>query len=281
MPLGALRAHVWLACVDSAAARCAINARAWRLGIPWIDAAVHGEELLARVNVWRPAAAEPCHECAYGESDYAAMEREYPCAGDGTPAPTNAPSALGALAASMQALQCRKVLTGEWEQAVVGRQVTVNARRQQMRVTSFRRNPRCRFDHQVWALAPLGVAPEACTLDHVLDVGRRALAADAEARVKLADHVFAAKLHCLGCGVERVLMPYPIRRIGPRDRLCDACGGTMRPAGVDLQEWLGAELPSMVRGAALATLGIRPGDVLEVAAAGRAVRFELEGRTRA
>jgi sulfur carrier protein ThiS adenylyltransferase len=52
VPLGLLRGTVLLACLDSRAARRTVNAAAWRNGIPWIDAGVNGEELLARVNVY-------------------------------------------------------------------------------------------------------------------------------------------------------------------------------------------------------------------------------------
>src|SRR5439155_23871873 len=104
--LGLLRGAVLLACLDSRAARRSVNTAVWRLGMPWIDAGVLADGLLARVNVYLPGPDQPCLECAWEERDYEALEQEYPCAGQGVAPATNAPSALGALAASLQALEC-------------------------------------------------------------------------------------------------------------------------------------------------------------------------------
>jgi molybdopterin/thiamine biosynthesis adenylyltransferase len=67
VPLGALRADVLLACLDSRAARRAVNTLAWRLGVPWVDAGVHADGRLARVNVHRPGPEAPCYLCAWDE----------------------------------------------------------------------------------------------------------------------------------------------------------------------------------------------------------------------
>jgi molybdopterin/thiamine biosynthesis adenylyltransferase len=62
LPLGALRGDLLLACVDSRRARQRVNQAAWRLGIPWVDAGVLGEGLLARVTGYVPAPDQPCLE---------------------------------------------------------------------------------------------------------------------------------------------------------------------------------------------------------------------------
>jgi len=64
VPLGTWRADLIVACLDSRAARQAVNERAWRLGVPWIDSGVLGSEWLARVNVYVPGHDAPCLECA-------------------------------------------------------------------------------------------------------------------------------------------------------------------------------------------------------------------------
>ncbi len=156
VPLGAWRADLILACLDSRVARQRVNECAWRLGVPFADSGVLGFEWLARVNVYVPASEAPCLECAWSEEDYRQLEQLYPCGGPANePAPNGAPSELGALAASMLALECRKMLTGETDCAAIGRQVTFNARWHSCSVTSFRRNPRCRFDHATWRVEPL------------------------------------------------------------------------------------------------------------------------------
>ncbi len=55
LPLGALRCDVILAAVDSRRTRMAINQAAWRLGVPWINAGMDADGLLARVQVFMPA----------------------------------------------------------------------------------------------------------------------------------------------------------------------------------------------------------------------------------
>ena len=79
VPLGHLRDAIVLACVDSRAARQAINEATWRIGRAWIDAAVDGSQLIARTIVHVPAADGACLECAWSEADYLALETAVPC----------------------------------------------------------------------------------------------------------------------------------------------------------------------------------------------------------
>src|ERR1019366_9230837 len=79
VPLGYLRGDVILACLDSKESRRWANEISWRLGVPWIDAGVEPSLMLARVNVYLPALAQPCLECAWGERDYAELPTIHPC----------------------------------------------------------------------------------------------------------------------------------------------------------------------------------------------------------
>ena len=147
VPLGLLRADAILACLDT---------RTARLGVPWVDAGVAPDGLLARVNVYVPATDAPCLECAWDDRDYQALEQAYPCANaEAGEAPTDAPSSVGALAASLQAIECRKLLMGQKELAAIGRQALLDAERHKHYLTEFRRNPRCRFDHAVCQIEKL------------------------------------------------------------------------------------------------------------------------------
>jgi molybdopterin/thiamine biosynthesis adenylyltransferase len=147
LPLGRLRCDVIVAGLDSRAARQYVNQAAWRLGVSWIDAAVDAANLLARVNVYIRSRETPCLECAWDDTDYAALEQQYPCrpAAVGAAA-TNAPAGLGAVAAGLSAIECGKLLSGETQDLLAGRQVLINLRHHTHFVTSFRRNPACRFD---------------------------------------------------------------------------------------------------------------------------------------
>jgi molybdopterin/thiamine biosynthesis adenylyltransferase len=255
VPLGAWRADLIVACPDSRAARQAVNERAWRLGVPWVDAGVLGSEWLARVNVYAPAAGAPCLECAWSAEDYRLLEQQYPCGGAAQfPPPNGASSALGALAAAMLALECRKMLGGESERAAIGRQVTLNARWHQWSVTSFRRNPHCRFDHATWQVQPLRCDTREMRLADLLAHGGTA---------RVSGHRFVRRLVCPGCGREKRLFHLE-SSLDPGLRRCAACGLGMAAPGFDIVETLSGGLPQAVLALTLAEAGLRYGDFVQV-----------------
>ena len=260
LPLGVLRGDVLLACVDSRQARRTINTLAWRLGVrSWIDAGVSADGLLVRVNVYAPGPDEPCLECAWDDADYAALEVAYPCAGEAAPAPTNAPAALGALAASLQALECQKVLAEQWDLALVGRQVTLSAATHRHYVTSFSRNPQCRFDHATWTIAPVERTPAQLTLADTFELG-----GEAGRGVRVAGQVFVRTLTCPACGASRETPLHLLSRLTRKARTCE-CGAALRATGFDTAEWLRPDaLSTAERAATLAGLGLATGDVVSI-----------------
>jgi molybdopterin/thiamine biosynthesis adenylyltransferase len=276
VPLGVFRVDVILGCLDSRAARRTLGVVAWRLGVPWIDAGVHGEELLARVNVRLPGPGQACCECAWETSDYETLEQEYPCAGDGAPAATNAPSGLGALAASLQVLECRKLLDGDRGRVAIGQQVTMCASTHRHFVTRFVPNPACRFDHDVWRIEAVGRGPERLTVRQAFELGRES--GDGPLRLGVLHQAFARALSCLGCGRRRDLPLHLLGRLSVAERACDGCGQRMRAAGVDLLDWLAeSDLPPGLQEAPLRSLGLRRGDALTVAGAAHAGHFQIGG----
>jgi molybdopterin/thiamine biosynthesis adenylyltransferase len=277
VPLGALRAAVLLGCLDSRVARRALNLVAWRLGVPWIDAGVRGEELLARVNVHLPGPGQPCLECAWAERDYETLEQAYPCAGEGArPASTNAPSGLGALAASLQALECQKLLDGDRERLAIGKQVTISALAHRHFVTRFAANPTCRFDHEVWRIETLAQGPAQLTVRQAFELGRESGSSCEPRRLRVPHQLFATALCCPACGERRQLRLRLLGRLDVAEQRCAACGRRMRATGSDLVEWLSeAHLPPAVQDAALLSLGFRRGDVLTVAGGTHAAHFQI------
>ena len=253
LPLGTWRADLIVACLDSRAARQALNERAWRWGVSWVDSGVLASEGLARVNVYAPGGGAPCLECAWSAADYALLEQRYPCGAANAPAPNGASSGLGALAAAMLALECGKLLAGELECAAVGRQVTLNARWHRTSVMSFRRNPQCRFDHVVWAVDAL-----CCDTREMRLAG---LLADAGAAC-VPGHRFVRRLVCSACGGERRVFRLEAA-LDPVLRRCGACGGPMIAPGFDLVESLNGALPADVLSMTLADVGLRYGDVVK------------------
>ena len=284
VPLGLLRGNVILGCLDSRAARRALNLVAWRLHVPWIDAGVHGPDLLVRVTSTGPDLDEPCLECAWDARDYEIARQDYPCASDwppavGAPHPTAAPSSLGALAAALLALECRKLLAGDDDRLAIGKQVTLSALAHRHFVTRFTANPACRFDHETWRIDTLSRGPEEATLRQVFALGR---ARDDRAPLRLAvpHQTFATALSCLTCRERHAVSPYLFDRLSPGRRTCAACGRRLRAAGPDLVEWLAeADVPSFVHDAPLVSLGFRRGDVLTVASAAQGAHLQLGGVT--
>ena len=275
VPIGLLRADVLLACLDTRAARRTVNCSATRLGVAWVDAGVNAEQLLVRINTYLPGPGRPCFECALDEHDYRTLEQRYPCAGNGTAKPTNAPSALGALAASLQVLECQKLLAGEHEALAAGRQVTISARTHRHFVTAFAPNAACRFDHEVWDLIPLSDGPADMTAGQLFDLARGSLG-ESGLRLGVPHQAFATSLACLACGGRAAMSPHLVGRLTPAEQKCPACGERRLPAGSDVAEWLGeGDLAPALRDVPLRRLGFRGGDVVSVAGTERVSRYEI------
>jgi len=254
LPGGVFRADLIVSCLDSRAARQALQERAWRMGSVLVDSGVMGSESLARVNVYTPAADMPCLECAWSEEDYRMAGRRYLCSGTvDAPAPNGASCELGALAGAMLAIESRKMLAGEFDCAAIGRQVTLNARWHGLTVTSFRRNPRCRFDHAVWRVEPLRCDIEGTRIADLLDTAPS---------IRVPGHRFVRRLICLACREEKRLFHLDASLDGAA-RGCARCQLPMVAAGFDIVESLDRNLPADVRRRSLAEAGLRVGEVLQ------------------
>ncbi len=259
VPLGQLRADVIVACVDSRSARQYVNQVAWHLGVPWIDAGVQGEGLLARVNVYAPGSNNSCIECSWDQHDYDLLEQTYPCQGqEQEPAPTNAASSLGALAAALQAIECQKLLTDQWAHAAISRQVLIDACYHRHYVTTFQRNNQCLFDHETWTIEQLPHQPEELTLQQVFAFAKKVDGDETSLTLRIEGQNFVRELTCSGCGQTK-----PIWRFTSRLRRVCRCGQALLAAGFDLHEWLDVrELPPSLAKRSLRRFGVRVGDVI-------------------
>src|SRR5579862_6556470 len=192
VPRGLLRSDLMVSCLDSKAARQNVNEIAFRLGIPWIDTGILGSQNLARVNGYAPAMDAPCLECPWGPDDYALVEQEYLCSSaSGAAFPSMASSALGALAASLAAIEIAKLLVGDPDKLSAARQVLLDVHHRAMVVTTGRRNPRCLFDHLSWDIAPWHCRLDRTTVgDALTTIGS----------LQIAGHRFVSDLACPRCG---------------------------------------------------------------------------------
>lgn len=274
MPVAALRGDLMLACLDSRRARQAVNQAAWRLGVPWIDAGVCADGLLARITCFVPGEGAPCLECGWDAADYAALEQCYACAADGSRAPpTGAPSSLGALAASLLALECRKHLTGAGRPLPPGSSVVVDAAQHRHFVTAARHNPACRMtDHRPWCIEPLD-GPNR-SLAAVLQVGGERLGV-VSPTLRVDGRWFVMEMRCTRCA--RVRRPLRLAgRLTPAHQRCAGCGAPTAAAGFGLTEWLGAgQLTGRQLERPLTAFGLRAGDVVSLGAHGCERHFEI------
>jgi molybdopterin/thiamine biosynthesis adenylyltransferase len=273
LPWGLLRADLVLSCLDSRASRQLLNERVWRLGAPWIDAGVEGEGLLARVSVFLPGRKRPCLECGWEERDYELLEQAYPCVEDRQEAPASgSPSALGALAASLQALEARKVLEGALPDPAYGREIVLDAAHHDLYLTTLRRNRDCRLaGHEPWEIESVRQPASAVSLADLLG--------PADSWLEVAGDSFARRLVCGSCGEERELLRL-LGSLRPRDLRCRGCRSRMEAPAFHCADRLArADLPGRRLRRSLAEAGLRPGELFTVGAGERRRHFLLPCET--
>ncbi len=251
IPRGLLQCSLIATCTDSRTSRQRCSELAWRLGIDMVDCGVNGGMDLARVNTYRPSHESPCLECPWGEAEYAALETEYTCGADREISrPTMASSALAGLAASLLAVEIGKILSGDVDASLASRQLIFDARNHQLHVTTGRRNPQCRFDHQTWdAAEPWNCNPEATTVGDALH---------ALGRIRVDGHCWAnSDLICPGCG--RRLAGLRLNRPAAR---CVECDRRMVSESFGNFNFLDSALASGSTDLTLAQVGLRAGDMI-------------------
>jgi molybdopterin/thiamine biosynthesis adenylyltransferase len=249
VPRGLLRCDLLVSCLDSRAARQHINEIAWRLNTPLIDCGILGSQNLARVNTYAPSYDAPCLECPWGYDDYSLIEQEYLCgAGRGAAYATMASAALGALAASLMALEIVRLLSGDLTEPAAARQVLVDAQNHTMQISASRRNPWCRFDHRSWMIEPWRCRPDQTTISAALrEFGS----------LRVEGHWFSFELACPGCGrrVQSLRLNRPLAR-------CPVCNRRMASSGFGSMERLNPESAGEFCDLTLAQAGLRAGDIV-------------------
>jgi hypothetical protein len=277
LPLATLRSTAILAAVDGRRVRMAINRAAFQLGVPWFDSGVLADGSLARVNVYVPGPDSPCLECAWCDRDYALVEQAYACGASAPELPTGASATLGALAAALMVSELEKLLAGDTDHLLAGRQVIVDAVHHLAIVTSFRRNPTCRMpDHAPWVIERLALDLAETTLGGLAAAIAPAAPDPSGVGVGVAGQQWIVSASCPRCC--RTVPAARLLRGGdpPARARCSVCGATVVATGRDTRDeaTLG-ELLASSADVPLASLGLLAGDVLSLEAGGDVRHLEL------
>lgn len=97
-------------------------------------------------------------------------------------------------------LGCCWIDAGEWEQLALGRQVMLDAAHRRHYVTRFRRNPRCLFDHKIWAVRKLDARPSELSVGQALKLGD---GGGGPTALHIDWHRIVRRLACTSCGQGR------------------------------------------------------------------------------
>lgn len=262
LPVGLLRADAVVACLDSLAARQYVGQACFRMGTTWIDSGVAPASLLARVNVYAASQDAPCIECAW-DAEYSSLEQTYPCGAGNEPVPTNAPAFLGSAAAALQASECAKLLSGEIDTLAIGKQVILDLAHHNLLVTTFRRNPSCRFDHVSWEVNDLDCNLLEAPLGKAFDDLQARTGSEDGVALSLEGRPFIRALFCPKCATRRETLRLE-GRISDEDMAC-TCGQRLAAPGFDkLNSLAAAYVPPEAMNLRLKDIGFRAGDVLTV-----------------
>ncbi len=277
LPRGALRADVFISCLDSKRSRTFANEIASRLAVPyWLDTGVEPEQRLARLSVFAPGRDAPCYECAFGEDAYASIEQVVPCGDElsGVAAPTGAPGWLGALAAALASSQLELLWAGRSAEALVNRELVVDATNHSRYVTTLRRNPDCRFLHGPWQVEKLAAAPAQLSLGSLSGLSA-ACGVDGAAVLRVEGQRFLTRIRCVACA-KTVSLLLLSRRF--TDSRCPACGDSMAPLAFFTRDRLDlGVLPERTLQRSLASIGFLAGDLFALQQGAVERYFELGG----
>lgn len=236
LPMSAL-ADAALVCMatDNLKTEVEVGQRCLHLGIPLVQASVHGDSLVAQVRFFgNRDGGGPCPACGFGaeELDHLHKETKFMCSGpDGRPEahtvalPTMSTSFLCSLAADLALVQVTRHVLG-LGRAVADTMLQYYGYQHRVVVSPLTANPRCGCEHVVWEQAaaprPLGQHPFGAL---AAAAGLGPGAANAGLAFVVDDLVFVESACCCA-------RRHPVGQFAPAGAkvgACPACGSRMPP----------------------------------------------------
>lgn len=203
-------------CLDNRAARMALNAACWRLGIPWIDGALHVAD--GTVRVFIPDEYGACYECLMTKQDYALAHIRYACPPESIMegAAITTPMAASIIAA-MQVQEAVKLLHGK--PVTGGTGVYYSAETLRTTQLTYPRRADCPAHKTVKPVIRLSYGSATLTVGQLFEAMREHIRGNM--LIMLRDKI-VTYCYCPTCDrVDKIYRPY--REIVPYQVACSTC----------------------------------------------------------
>ncbi len=221
-----------LGCLDSIAARWALNRLCRSARVPWLNAGI--STTMGQVSLHDPHLGT-CYECSMTRSMWHRMNQRRSCLMVGNPMRQDATPATAILASITAALQVQQAVDwlhrdtanaqpGLQPGLEPGQMLVVNTQMQEMTVVPLTMNPTCAahgMDADATS-APIQISasPETLTVEEMLAIVPQATS-------WILEFDIVTELECAACGVETVLLP--LRHLRLPSLTCPQCGSLRVP----------------------------------------------------
>jgi molybdopterin/thiamine biosynthesis adenylyltransferase len=262
-------AHLAFLATDNLHAEVASGDRCSKLGIPLVQASVHGGTLVAQVRFFgNSAASSPCPACGFGPGEMARLGAEaiFSCEGAASSsslpqihsAPTMSVSPLCSLAADLAVLQALKSLF-RLGSSPADSALEFCAYTGKTAISPLRGNPACPCEHVRFERRELPAALDASTPSQLVAAcGFPPATGSAGFSLAIDGLVFVESGAC------KCSTSVPVRCFAPAGAgsagLCPQCGSSISPAPFFTHPSLGGSLFAALRDRPLASLGVRADD---------------------
>lgn len=257
---------VVIGCLDNREARLWLNRQCWKVGKPWIDAAI--QELMGTVKVFVPPSSA-CYECAMTEMDYKLINLKYSCPllkrDDLLEGKVPTVTTIASIAAAYQVQEALKLIHGMEVQS--GCAMVFNGIANNFYITRLPRREDC-LSHVFYdGIEDVRLSNQDTPEDVFRVVGRGTLQLDRELIVDLS---------CRSCQITREVFR-PLAGVSMREGTCPRC---TQPMAANIVHSIEPDSPLSRK--KLSDLGVPCYDIIKVRAGGR-VRFVrlVEDRGRA